>query len=221
MMKPADIAAKRYATKVFDAKRRVSDDDFAQLMAVMRLTPSSVNTQPWHFFVAADDDAKIRLAAAAAPADSIYAYNAPKILAASHSVLFCAKRTLSDDYLHLLSEAEQADGRYKSPEARSNYQNTRQQFVNINREDARGLADWCARQVYLNIGASLMAAAQMGIDALPMEGIDTEGLNKALDLSSKDLQPLAIVCFGYAAQDDFNADLPKSRLPMGELFTQL
>ena len=220
-MKPADVAAKRYATKVFDAKRRVSDEDFAQLMAVMRLAPSSVNTQPWHFFVAADEDAKHRLAAAAAPSGSIYAYNAPKILAASHSVLFCAKRTLSDDYLHLLSEAEQADGRYKSTEARSNYQNTRQQFVNINREDARGLADWCARQVYLNIGASLMAAAQMGIDALPMEGIDSKGLNKSLGLDDHNLQPLAIVCFGYAAQDDFNADLPKSRLPMGELFTQI
>ena len=221
MMKPADVAAKRYATKVFDAKRRVSDDDFEQLIEVMRLAPSSVNTQPWHFFVAADDGAKTRLAAAAAPAGSIYAYNAPKILAASHSVLFCAKQSLSDDYLHHLSEVEQDDGRYKTAEARSNYQNTRQQFVNINREDARGMADWCARQVYLNMGASLIAAAQLGIDALPMEGIDTEGLSTALDLNSQDLQPLAIVCFGYAAQDDFNAHLPKSRLPKGELFTQL
>ncbi len=220
-MTPADVAAKRYATKVFDPTQRISDDDFAQLMAVMRLAPSSVNTQPWHFFVAADDDAKTRLAAAAAPVGSIYAYNAPKILAASHSVVFSAQQTLSDDYLHHLSGVEQADGRYKSPQARSNYQNTRLQFVTINREDPRGLADWCARQVYLNIGASLMAAAQMGIDALPMEGIDTDGLNKTLNLNNQGLQPLAIICFGYAAQEDFNADLPKSRLPMGELFTHL
>lgn len=220
-MTPAELAAKRYATKAFDPNKLISAEDFEQLTTVMRLAPSSVNSQPWHFLVASSEHGKARLAEAAAPAGSILAYNASKILNASHSVVFCAKANISDEYLTHVGDAEHADGRYTTPEARANYGNTRQMFVNIHRHEWRDIPIWTSQQVYLNIGMCLMAAAQLGIDAVPMEGIDKAGISSAFALEEQGLLPVAMMCFGYASDQDFNAALPKSRLPASELFTTL
>lgn len=38
----------RYTTKAYDASKN-SDHQFQRLLEILRLTPSSVNIQPWHF----------------------------------------------------------------------------------------------------------------------------------------------------------------------------
>lgn len=52
-----ELVRTRYTTKHYDPARRISDRDIADLMEVLRLSPSSVNSQPWHFFVTAEDAA--------------------------------------------------------------------------------------------------------------------------------------------------------------------
>lgn len=220
-MTPATLAAKRYATKVFDPQRRITEADFEQLRQVMQLAPSSVNSQPWHFIIAGSTEGRAKLASAAAPMGTAMAYNHNKILHASHSVVFCAKQTIDDDYLTKLAEQEAADGRYSSPEARAQYEATRRSAASLHREVLHDVPIWTGNQLYLNIGACLMAAAQLGIDALPMEGIDSDGIDQAFDLKNQNLKAHAIVCFGYASNDDFNAGVPKSRLPAAEIFTDI
>ena len=51
----------------------------------------------------------------------------------------------------------------------------------------------------------------LGLDAVPIEGIDREVLNQELQLSAKGLTSVALVAVGYKAETDFNAQLPKSR----------
>lgn len=220
-MNPASLAAKRYATKVFDPQRRIPDADFEQLRHVMRLAPSSVNSQPWHFIIASSDEGKAKLANAAAPLGTVMAYNHNKILHASHSVVFCAKQSIDDDYLTKLAEQEALDGRYSNPEARAQYEATRRAAATLHREILNDVPIWAGNQVYLNIGACLMAAAQLGIDALPMEGIDSDSIDKAFNLTRQGLKAHAIVCFGYASNNDFNAGVPKSRLPTADIFTDI
>jgi len=41
----------RYATKVFDSKKMVSDENIETLVEVLRLTPSSFGVQPWKFLL--------------------------------------------------------------------------------------------------------------------------------------------------------------------------
>lgn len=41
----------RYTTKHYDPARRIPDDYLEALLEVLRLAPSSVNIQPWHFYV--------------------------------------------------------------------------------------------------------------------------------------------------------------------------
>ena len=47
---------RRYATKAFDATKKLPEDIVAQLFALLRLSPSSTNIQPWHFIVASSDE---------------------------------------------------------------------------------------------------------------------------------------------------------------------
>jgi len=66
-----------------------------------------------------------------------------------------------------------------------------------------------------------LSAGALGIDAVPIEGVDLDVLNQVFDLLSQGLKAVAVVALGYQAEDDFNAQLPKSRLPEEELFTCL
>ena len=60
-MNAIQIARTRYTAKHYDPAKRVSDADLATLLEVLRLSPSSVNSQPWEFFVAGSEEAKSKL----------------------------------------------------------------------------------------------------------------------------------------------------------------
>lgn len=74
-MNIVDAAQTRYSTKAFDDTRKISDNDVESLMALLRLSPSSVNLQPWHFVIAGTDNAKRRLAKGT---QDLYSFTKPK-----------------------------------------------------------------------------------------------------------------------------------------------
>lgn len=77
------------------------------------------------------------------------------------------------------------------------------------------------KQVYLNIGNFLLGVATLGIDAVPMEGIDMKALDEEFGLREKGYTAVVMVGLGYRSESDFNANLPKSRLPKEEIFTEI
>jgi len=54
----------RYATKQFDAQRKISVEDWAALEHALLLTPSSFGLQPWKFIVVKDPWVREKLVAA-------------------------------------------------------------------------------------------------------------------------------------------------------------
>lgn len=64
-MSPLEIVRQRYTTKHYDKTKPLTDEEVATLLEVARLSPSSVNAQPWHFFVARTEEAKKTLIAPA------------------------------------------------------------------------------------------------------------------------------------------------------------
>lgn len=217
-MNLTEILNARYATKKFDPNKRISDAKFAQIKALLRLSPSSVNLQPWHFLIAESDEGKARLAKGA---EGQYAANNAKILNASHVVLFCAKTDLSDEYLEKILEQEASDGRIPTPEGKATVKKTRAFYADLHRKTFSDTQCWMQNQVYLNIGNLLLGAGVLGIDAVPIEGVDLATMNEEFNLTSKGLTALAVVALGYASKDDFNAQLPKSRFSEEALFTFL
>ncbi|MEO0833180.1 MAG: NAD(P)H nitroreductase, partial [Pseudomonadota bacterium] len=54
------------------------------------------------------------------------------------------------------------------------------------------------------------------------EGIDIKTLDNEFDLRAKGYSSLALVCVGQSnPKEDYNAHLPKSRLPQDEIITQI
>jgi nitroreductase len=84
---------KRYSTKAFDASKTLTAEQAENLKTLLQFSPSSTNSQPWHFIVASSDEGKARVAKAAS---GTYVFNERKILDASHVVVFCAKTAMDD-----------------------------------------------------------------------------------------------------------------------------
>jgi nitroreductase/dihydropteridine reductase len=102
------VALKRYSTKAFDATKKLTAEA-EQLKTLLQYSPSSTNSQPWHFIVASTDEGKARVAKAAS---GTYVFNERKILDASHVVVFCAKTAMDDAWLQRVVDQEEADGRF-------------------------------------------------------------------------------------------------------------
>ena len=51
---------KRYTVKQYDANKRISADELTTILKALRLSASSINSQPWKFVVVESDEAKQR-----------------------------------------------------------------------------------------------------------------------------------------------------------------
>ena len=216
-MEIARAARRRHSCKAFDGERKIPPGLFGQLRELLRWSPSSTNSQPWHFVIAATPEGKAQVAESAT---GLFAYNAPKILNASHVVVLCARRDMEPEYLDALLAQEQADGRFDSGEARARQSQVRAFYVGHQRT-AGTLGEWMHKQVYLALGGLLLGASALEIDACPMEGFDAAVLDETLGLAAQGFAAQVIVALGYRSSEDFNAAAPKSRLPEATIFTDV
>ena len=216
-MNVAQLATTRHTAKGFAPDRPLPEDVREQIRVLLRCSPSSINSQPWHFVLAASADAKERLARAMPPP---YAYNAPKARNASLVVVFCVRADLDDAHLDALLAQERRDGRFPDDAAAANQAKSRRIYLELHRQrgDVRA---WMEKQVYLAVGALLFGAAALGLDACPMEGFDADLLDAELGLQERGLAATALVALGWRGTDDWNAALPKSRLPVAAVFTDI
>ncbi len=214
----SDLLQTRYTTKAFDPSRRLSPEQVSQIEALLRLSPSSTNAQPWHFVIASSQAGKDRIADTMAAG---HAYNEAKVRNASQVVVLCTRQALTDEHLERVLAQEQADGRFATPEARAGQHKGRSFFVNLHRFERRDAQHWADKQTYLALGFLLLGAAAMGVDACPIEGFDQGAVDEALGLREQGLSSTVIVALGFRAADDFNAKLPKSRLPVEQVITRL
>lgn len=217
-MNITDIAGKRYAAKSFNPDLKIEPEIIKKVEELLRLSPSSINTQPWHYIIAASKEGKELIAESAS---DFYSYNRAKILNASHVIVFCTKTSFDNSYLELLLDSEEEDGRFKEKTARDNQNSLKSSFADMHKYELKDSKEWMKRQVYLALGFFLLGAASLGVDTCPMEGFDDKILNRVLGLSEKGYEATVLAAIGYRNPDDFNAALPKSRLPEESVITRL
>ncbi|WP_314420176.1 oxygen-insensitive NAD(P)H nitroreductase [Pseudescherichia vulneris] len=212
------IALQRYSTKAFDASKKLTADEAEKIKTLLRYSPSSTNSQPWHFIVASTEEGKARVAKSAAGG---YSFNERKMLDASHVVVFCTKIAMDDAWLEKVVDQEDADGRFATPEAKAANHKGRTFFADLHRKDRQDDHEWMARQVYLNVGNFLLGVGAMGLDAVPIEGFDADVLDAEFGLKEKGFTSLVVVPVGHHSVEDFNKSLPKSRLPEETVVTEI
>ena len=89
------------------------------------------------------------------------------------------------------------------------------------RFELRDAHHWMEKQVYLAAGTLLLGAAALQIDACPIEGFDQKVLDEELGLRAMGYTSAVIVALGYRSDSDFNAQLPKSRLPAERVISRI
>ena len=211
-----DAVARRHTVKAYASGKSLPEEEIETLLNVLRNSPSSVNSQPWHFVVASTPEGREQIAQSTTGA---FVYNGPKVLNASHVIALCMRTDLNDAHLQNVLAQEEQDGRFATPEGKAGQDKSRRGYVDMHRYEQRDIPQWMEKQVYLALGGLLLGAAMLGIDATPMEGFDQRALDQALGLREKGFTSVVLVSLGYRSDEDFNAALPKSRLPREEIFT--
>ncbi len=212
------VLKERYSTKEFDAAKKLSDEQIDHLEDLLQLSPSSTNIQPWHFILASTDEGKKRIAKSA---HDFFSFNEAKILDASAVVIFASKIDLSEEFLNHISDKEESDGRFAQKEFKTQNHAARSIFANMHKLDYKDFQHWADKQVYLNLGNFLLGVASLGLDALPMEGIDLKMLDEEFNLREKGFTSSIVVSVGYHKSTDFNKNLPKSRLSKSEIIEKI
>ncbi|MFT4021600.1 MAG: oxygen-insensitive NAD(P)H nitroreductase [Acinetobacter sp.] len=212
------FAQQRYSTKAYDSEKKIPQHQIDTFLEILRLSPSSINIQPWHFFVADNTAAKQRIAQALV---GKYAYNAPKVLDSSHTIIFTTQTDIDSQHLQHLLERDDVIGRFKDETTKKTQAELRQGYINQYRESDEGIQQWLENQTFIALGVALTNAIALGFDTTAIGGFDAEILDKELGLSSQGLKASVILTLGYHSEQDFNAKLPKSRLEQKQLFTFL
>ena len=196
----------RYATKKYDSEKKISAKDFEIICESLRLAPSSYGLQPLKYFVIDDKSTREKLLP--------LAYNQPQITDASHLIVLCSFSKITPiiikNYLELMSEVRN--------EPLSNYEkfgeNMQKTFTNLSETATR---EWTIRQAYIALGQVMHTCANLRIDATPMEGFDKAAFDKALNLTSNNLQSVLLLALGYRSPEDKLSSLPKVRKPLSEI----
>ena len=147
-----------------------------------------------------------------------FIYNNPKVLNASHVIALCMRTDLDEAHLQNVLAQEEKDGRFAKPEAKAGQDKSRRSYVDMHRYELRDVPQWMEKQVYLALGGLLLGAAMLGIDATRWKALMRAHLTGRWACVNRVL-PAWCWFRGYRSEEDFNATLPKSRLPQDEIFT--
>lgn len=201
----------RYATKKFDPARKIGEETWKALEQALILTPSSFGLQPWKFFVVKNPDLRKRLKPAS--------WDQNQVIDASHLVVFAQKKDLNAaDVEHFVQRI--ADVR-KVPAA--SLEKNKQVMMGFVGRNGQGLNinEWAGCQLYIALGNFLTCAAMLGVDACPMEGINTKQYDDILGIGEEGYHTRCVAAAGYRAADDAYATLAKVRFPAQEVISRL
>ncbi len=196
----------RYATKKFDASKKLSKEQLDSLIDAAGLAASSYGLQPYKLLVITNPDLRAKIRAAA--------WNQAQVTDASHLLVFAAKTGVDDAYIGTYI-ANIAKTRGMPVEALNGYRDM--MLGSLGKMNTA----WCQRQAYIALGTLLAAAAHEQIDACPMEGFDPVKVDEILGLAKTGLTATAFCPVGFRAADDESATYKKVRLARQDFVIEL
>jgi len=207
----------RHSTKKYDATKKVSQEDLDVLYEAMRLSASSINSQPWKFVVIESSKSKERMHRTFSPK---YLVNQAHVFDSSHIILFAHNPRYSrNDYARVIDKGIE-DGR-TNPEDRATVFAVFS-FAEFNTDEAGNTSCWTKAQTYLAFGNTLHTLARLRIDSTPLEGIDIDLVNNEFKAELGGYQCDVALAIGYShSNNDYNAKLAKSRLSLDSILVRI
>lgn len=200
----------RYATKKFDATKKITDADIAFLKEAIRLSTSSYGLQPYRVFIVENPELRAELVAAS--------YGQAQVADASHLLVFANELNFGEAGIDQLATTI-CKTRELPLEAIQGYVDYMKGNITGLPEEVRNI--WTAKQTYLALGNLLNIAAELKIDATPMEGFVPAQVNEILGLDKLGLNATLIATLGYRHDEDATQHYKKVRKSNEDLFITL
>lgn len=200
----------RYATKRMTGQK-VEQEKLDIILEALQLSASSYGLQPYKVLVVSDEALRKKLLPAA--------YNQPQVVESSHLLVFTAWTAITDELIEAYLQ-DVAKKRGVPREALTGYHNALTLLAN-GFKSPEAQHNWAARQAYIALGTALAAAAELKVDASPMEGFDPQRFNDILGLKEQGLSAVALMAIGYRSKEDTTVALPKVRKDRAVLFEHI
>jgi nitroreductase len=197
----------RYATKKFDDSKKIDDVTWNALEKTLILTPSSYGSMPFKFVVVKSQAVKDLL--------TVASYNQQQVSECSHHVVFLAKEKM--DAEHLKKYVEQmavVRGVDSSDLAGFEKMMVSNLVERMSPEQSFKLA---SNQAYIALGNYMTAAAVLGVDACPFEGINPTKYDEILGLVGSGWKTVCACPTGYRSAEDKYAEAKKVRFEAKDL----
>jgi nitroreductase len=181
----------RYATKVFDPSKKVSDEDLHTILESARLSPSSNGIEMWKFIVVENKELRLKLQEAA--------YGQAKVTEASHLVVITYR---TDSALNSTKERIERTAKIQNqnPSELGGLKAMLDSAI-IKKEADGSLESWIKSQTYIPLGIMIETASLLGIDNGPMEGFDPDKVDEILNLKDKNLKSITMLALGHRGED--------------------
>lgn len=186
----------RYATKRMNGTK-VPAEKIESILEAIHLTPTSYGLQAYKAIVIENEALKEQIFTVAC--------QQPQIKESSHLIVFAANKNVdakqADDHIQLIAET-----RGIPAESLAGYRSMLELKVTENEE--RNFI-WTSKQTYIALGIAMVAAADVKVDATPIEGFNPQALDKILGLSEQNLGSVTILALGY--RDEANDRLANAQ----------
>jgi nitroreductase len=200
----------RYATKKFDATKKITAEDLSTLKEAIRLSSSSYGLQPYKVIIVENPELRANIKPAA--------WGQSQIVEASHLIIFANETNVDDlaidEYIKNISQT-----RNMPIEALAGYGDFMKSKITSLTPEEKNI--WTAKQTYLALGNLLNVAAELKIDATPMEGFVPAQVNEILGLDKLGLNATLIATLGYRHDEDATQHYKKVRKSNEDLFITL
>lgn len=201
----------RYATKVFDSSKKISDENLNILIESLRLAPSSYGLQPWKFILVENTDLRTELKA--------HSWNQSQITDASHLFVLAVNKEFKLEHITKLIQ-ETAKTRWIDTSVLKWYEDMMINWL-LNSRTQEQLFNWSKNQVYIALWFLLMTAAELGIDTCPIEWFDPTKYDEILWLDKLWLVSAVVCPVGYRSSEDKYAQAPKVRYSQSEVIIRI
>jgi nitroreductase len=197
----------RYATKIFDASKKIPADIWAALEKALVLTPTSYGLQPYKFLVVNSPAKQLELLP--------HSWNQKQVADCSHYVVFASRTDMKESDVDKLIKRT-LDVRKLPANALSKYRGL---IVSDVVHGARGKIahEWATRQTYIALGNLMTAAAILQVDTCPMEGLVPPEYDKILGLENSGYATVVACALGYRSANDKYAAQAKVRFETKDL----
>ncbi len=195
----------RYATKRMTDKK-VSQKDIDTILEAINLSPSAYGLQPYKVIIIENRELLNTIFETACPQ--------PVVQQCSHLIIFKTLKKITSDYIDEYLENMQKT-RNLSDDYISMY---REKIGATFQNSAFNQFNWAKNQTYLTSGIAIMTAAQLKVDATPIEGFNPQKLNEVLGLDTEKETTTLLLTLGYRDEkEDHLAGMPKVRKRIDDL----